>query len=177
MRLSDGEIRAFAAHHFGDLGAEAVEIARAICLAESGGEVGAINDNYPRWQPDANSIYRYDYGLMQINSVHQFDAQRLVSDGDYNFGCARVIYNMQGWNAWTTYKWGAYLAFYQEPVALPPEPPPPPPPAPVVLSAEARTVFSYVAGWANYAINDGPWEQCLAEMRAWTDEAERLARL
>jgi murein DD-endopeptidase MepM/ murein hydrolase activator NlpD len=57
------------------------------------------------------------------------------------------------------------------------EPAPLPPPSnPQPLSEEAKLAFSYVGGWANYAQQDGPWVQCLDEMRAWTNEAERLAR-
>lgn len=132
-KLSDGELYALAAHHFGDLGGEHVAIAVAVCKAESGGVVEAVNDNYPRWQPDPNSIYRWDYGLMQVNSVHGYDADRLISDGDYNFWCARQIWNLQGWNAWTTYRWGHYLAYYQEPAAPAPEPAPEPTPPPQQL--------------------------------------------
>ncbi len=67
--LSRGAIERIARRHFGDLGEEAVATAVAIALAESGGDPSAVNDNYPRWQA-ADSPYRWDRGLMQINSIH-----------------------------------------------------------------------------------------------------------
>lgn len=63
-----------------------------------------------------------------------------------------------------------------EPIEGAPQPEPTPPPGPQPLSEEAKLAFSYAEGWASYARNGGPWEQCLNEIRAWTNEAERLAR-
>jgi len=114
--LLRAEIAALANTHFGDLGKQHVAIAVAVALAESAGQVDAINDNYPRWQTE-DSVYRWDYGLMQINSVHGYDQNRLITDADYNMRCARQIWNGQGWDAWTTFKWGLYLNHYEAPAA------------------------------------------------------------
>ncbi|MCZ2108545.1 MAG: hypothetical protein LC118_03075 [Dehalococcoidia bacterium] len=119
------EIEKIARRHFGDLGETYVAVATAIALAESGGETDVTNDNYPRWQA-ADSPARYDYGLMQINSMHGYNPLALMSP-DVNMAAARAIYNMQGWNAWTTWRWGMAQPFLQQ--TTPPEEPAP---APVV---------------------------------------------
>lgn len=119
--LSDSDLFVYANAHFGDLGPVDVAIAVAICKAESAGELWALNDNYPRWQSEY-SPYRWDYGLMQINSIHNYDSYRLLTDANYNFACARIIWDSQGWNAWTSFRWGTYLQFYVEPVIVPPQP-------------------------------------------------------
>lgn len=109
--LSRGAIERIARRHFGDLGEEAVATAVAIALAESGGDPSAVNDNYPRWQA-ADSPYRWDRGLMQINSIHGYAAEALANP-DVNMAAARRIYDVQGWNAWTSFRWGTYRAHYQ----------------------------------------------------------------
>jgi hypothetical protein len=111
MPLSRAEIEEFARKYFGDLGDDAIATATAIAFAESGGDPAVVGDNYPKWQT-ADSPYRYDYGLMQINSVHGYDPARLA-DPDFNMSVARKIYDLQGWNAWTTYKFGTYQQHYQ----------------------------------------------------------------
>lgn len=84
----------------------------AIVMAESGGVLDAVNDNYPRWQ-SLNSPYRWDYGLAQINSVHGYDKDRLLKEPFYNLTAAREIFSRQGWNAWTTYRWGLYEKYLE----------------------------------------------------------------
>lgn len=101
-RLSDLEIYKLTLKWFGDISEDAPVIAGAIALAESGGEVSAVGDNYPRWQT-ASSPYRWDQGLMQINSVHGYDGVKLINDADYNVECGRLIYDRQGFGAWSTY--------------------------------------------------------------------------
>ena len=89
-----------------------------------------MGDNFPRWQTE-DSPYRFDRGLMQINSVHGYDAAALA-DPDTNMAAARHIYDQQGWNAWTSYRWGTYRDHYQPLTPEPPveaSPPPEPPPA------------------------------------------------
>ena len=110
--LSREEVERIARKHFGDLGNIAVSTAVAVAFAESGGYTDAVNDNYPTYQASPTSLYRYDFGLMQINSVHQYDMQRLINDPDYNMECARKIFDKQGWDAWATYQVGAYLTHY-----------------------------------------------------------------
>lgn len=78
-------------------------IAAAVAMAESSGNVGATNKN------TNGSI---DRGLWQINSVHsQFDAQRLLTDPNYNAAAAVAVWKSSGWGAWTTYTSGAYRKF------------------------------------------------------------------
>lgn len=102
MALTREQIAELASRHFGDLGPLAVEIAVAIALAESGGDETAIGDNFSSGHQPEGSPYRYDLGLMQINSVHQFGFTELLNP-DFNMACARRIYDQQGWGAWATY--------------------------------------------------------------------------
>lgn len=59
-----------------------------------------------------NSNGSTDYGLMQINSIHGYDAKRLTSDPLYNADAAHRIYQDAGntWGPWSTYHNGSYLA-------------------------------------------------------------------
>lgn len=111
MQLTRLEVERIARRHFGDMGEPAVAIATAIAFAESGGDPAAVGDNYPRWQSE-DSPFRYDRGLMQINSIHGYDPGSL-HDPDFNMAAARRIYDLQGWNAWTSYRWGTYLEHYR----------------------------------------------------------------
>lgn len=125
MRLTIEQVRACAAGAFAKHGDDVIDTMTAICMAESGGDTEAINDNYPRFQPNPSSAYRYDYGLAQINSVHGYDSLRLLADPDYNLECALAIYEQQGFGAWSTYNAGAHLAFLPvpHPAAAAPEEP------------------------------------------------------
>lgn len=116
MLLSRKQIERFAWKHFGDLGEAHVAVATAIALAESGGESEAVGDNYPRWHT-ADSPARWDRGLMQINSIHGYDPDSLL-DPDFNMAVARSIYELQGWGAWTTWRWGLAQPFIQQPEPL-----------------------------------------------------------
>lgn len=78
----------------------------AIARAESGFRVEAVNN--------ANSNGSSDYGLFQINSVHQYDSRRLTSDAAYNTQCAKSIYDSQGLRAWSVYNNGAYQQYVNE---------------------------------------------------------------
>jgi hypothetical protein len=76
-------------------------IAVAVALAESGGDPTAQHRN-------ANGST--DYGLWQVNSVHGFPVPELltvVGNGRH----AHEVWQRQGWNAWTTYKTGAYTIY------------------------------------------------------------------
>lgn len=59
-----------------------------------------------------NSNGSTDYGLMQINSIHGYDSNRLVTDPLYNADCAYRIYRDAGgtWGPWSTYHNGSYVA-------------------------------------------------------------------
>lgn len=72
----------------------------AICLAESGGQVGIINKSD-----------KTDYGLWQINiKAHpQYTPARLLSDPAYNASAAyQISSGGKNWNPWTTFTNGAY---------------------------------------------------------------------
>lgn len=68
-----------------------ITTAEAICQAESGGDPDAISSTN-------------DYGLMQLHNLPIFDPAQ-------NIAAAYQKYQLQGWNAWTTYNTGRYLAF------------------------------------------------------------------
>lgn len=76
--------------------------AAAVAMAESGGRMNAT---------DHDSNGSTDYGLWQINSVHGYNSQRLLSDADYNAQAAVAVWKSSGWGAWTTYTSGAYRQF------------------------------------------------------------------
>lgn len=76
------------------------EIAAAIGLAESDGQVDATH---------TNSDGSIDRGWLQVNSIHtQFDPKKLLSDPVYTAKAGHDIYLTQGWAAWSTWKSGAY---------------------------------------------------------------------
>lgn len=106
------EIEKVARRHFGDLGEQHVAVATAIALAESGGDTDALNDNWPRWQT-ADSPARWDKGLMQINSIHGY-GDAVLYNPDGNMSAARAIYDLQGWGAWTTWRWGMAQPLIQD---------------------------------------------------------------
>lgn len=82
-------------------------IMTAIALAESGGRRDAIGGP----NPDGT----YDRGLWQINDVHGFNRNRLISDPLYNAQAAVRIQESQGLEAWTVYRTGAYRTFMGNP--------------------------------------------------------------
>lgn len=78
----------------------------AIARAESGFRTDAVSP------PNTNGTV--DRGLFQINSVHKYDPNKLVSDATYNTQCAKRIYDSQGLRAWTTYTTGKWKQFENE---------------------------------------------------------------
>lgn len=78
----------------------------AIARAESGFRTDAVSP------PNTNGTV--DRDLWQINSVHKYDANKLVSDATYNAQCAKRIYDSQGLRAWTTYTTGKWKQFENE---------------------------------------------------------------
>jgi len=72
----------------------------AIALAESNGVIDA--------QSPPNTNGTIDRGLWQINSVHGYDAGKLLSDPLYNARAAVAIERSQGLGSWSTWKSGAY---------------------------------------------------------------------
>lgn len=75
----------------------------AIAKAESGLRIDAVGG------PNSNGTY--DYGLLQINSVHRYDKDRLLTDPIFNAKAGLSIWHGQGLRAWTTYSSGAYRQF------------------------------------------------------------------
>lgn len=78
-------------------------IGTAVALAESGGQVDAKNTK--------NTNGTEDYGVFQINSVHGFDKDRLLSDANYNADAAYKVWKDAGgkWTPWSTFNSGVYL--------------------------------------------------------------------
>jgi hypothetical protein len=77
-----------------------VDMAIAICKAESNGNTNAISSTADR-------------GLMQINYIHADMVGgnlNALYDPVTNIRVAASIYGGRGWNAWSTYLNGAYLA-------------------------------------------------------------------
>jgi lysozyme-like protein len=77
--------------------------ARAVCMAESGGDPNAYG---------VNTNGTSDAGLLQINSIH-ID---LISLDDrfnptLNVAAAYEIYKGSGWRAWSVFNNGRYLKF------------------------------------------------------------------
>jgi hypothetical protein len=60
-----------------------------------------------------------DYGLWQVNSVHGFDPKLLI-DPIQNAILAHQVWSKEGWDAWSTFKSGAYLLFMPRAKALTP---------------------------------------------------------
>ena len=103
-------LETLAAAYFGDLGVNAQQTIVAIAMAESRGDITAVGDNYLSGHQGENSAFRYDYGLLQINSVHEFDSELLVTDPVYNFKCGRIIYDYDGsFDPWVTFQYDKHL--------------------------------------------------------------------
>jgi hypothetical protein len=85
----------------------------AIALAESGGNVKALNDN--------RSTGDLSYGLWQINMIDDLGPERRRSFGiknnealwspSVNAKAARLVHQSQGFGAWSVYKSGAYRQY------------------------------------------------------------------
>jgi cell wall-associated NlpC family hydrolase len=77
----------------------------AIAKGESGFNTAATH---------TNSNGSVDRGLFQINSIHGFDPNKLLSDPTFNTQCAKKIYDGQGLRAWTVYTTGAWKQYEAE---------------------------------------------------------------
>ena len=76
--------------------------ARAVCLAESNGNVNSYN---------VNTNGTVDKGLMQINSCHaDLIGDKDLYDPKVNMDIAYQIYRGSGWRAWSAYNNGSYIA-------------------------------------------------------------------
>jgi hypothetical protein len=87
-----------------------LNIAVAVCLAESGGNPNAKH---------TNTNGSVDIGLWQVNSIHGFDPNAMLHTLD-NGKAAHQIWVASGWKAWTTFNTGAYLMFMPEAKAAKP---------------------------------------------------------
>jgi len=80
----------------------------AIAQAESGGKQFAVNVNHN---------FSQDGGFLQINSIHRNKGESVedfitrMHDLEQNIALAKIVYDKQGFNAWTQYKNGAYLKY------------------------------------------------------------------
>lgn len=80
----------------------------AIARAESNFQLNAINR--------ANSNSTTDYGLWQINSIHDYDANRLLNDASYNAMAAYEISSAgTNWCPWTTFWNGDFISSLIDP--------------------------------------------------------------
>ena len=82
----------------------------AIALAESGGNPKATHHN---------SNGSTDYGLWQINSVHHYNPQLLLSNPVYNAKAAVSIEKGSGLGAWSSFNNGSYKKFLNVGSGLP----------------------------------------------------------
>ena len=101
--LTPEQIADFAAE--AGFGRDELAVAVAVALAESGGDVDAVNDQ--------NSNGTTDYGLWQINSVHAQAGWFETSEAFeplYNAQAARRIYMNAGssWTPWVAFNSGAH---------------------------------------------------------------------
>lgn len=78
-------------------------LARAICMAESGNNPGAVGDI-------ASGIP--SCGLMQIRTLPGRPSCDQLKDGYFNMQYAYNMYKSQGWRPWSAYTNGAYARYY-----------------------------------------------------------------
>lgn len=113
VKLSRESIDDLVRRHFEGIGGAGQLVMTAIALAESGGVVNVVHDNFESGHQAADSVARYDFGLWQINSQHGFDRTRLLMDPEYNAGAAAEILDRQGLSAWVAWKSDRYLEFME----------------------------------------------------------------
>lgn len=88
-----------------------INIATAVAMAESGGNPDAHNtkppdDSYGLWQINMLG----SLGPTRRNQFHIANNARLF-DPQTNANAAYKVFTSSGWQAWTTYKTGAYKSF------------------------------------------------------------------
>lgn len=82
----------------------------AISLAESDGQLGALNTG--------NSNGTWDAGPWQVNEIHGFDQNRLRTDAQYSAMAAAQVFAKQGLKAWSVFKSGKYKQFMSQSAGL-----------------------------------------------------------
>lgn len=143
--MNISELRTLARTKWGTEGD--VQVAAAIAMAESGGVVDVVGDNYLSGHQPWDSPARYDYGLWQVNSQHGYDRDRLLSDPDYSAQAAYEIQQAQGWTAWATYNGGQYAAFLFDIGPEPAEPLPSPIASPYVGLDGVQAAWKRFGDW------------------------------
>lgn len=85
---------------------QSLEIAVAVALAESGGNVRAVSPPNTAGKAAGSR----DHGLWQINDYYHVFDKVLIYNAEYNAKQAyRISTNGTNWNPWTTFRNGAYL--------------------------------------------------------------------
>lgn len=108
MRWGYSAIVGFA--HQGGFSTSQALIAAAIALAESGGDDHAYNPETQAGTPKGHG----SRGLWQIYGyAHPEYDNDSMYDPTNNARAAHAVFIQQGWNAWSTYKTGAYIKYLQ----------------------------------------------------------------
>ena len=96
---------------------EQAKIMAAIALAESSGKVRALNDDtetgdlsYGLWQINMIDYPTYKLGEERRKQMKLKDNNELY-DPAVNVRAAKMIFDQQGYDAWSVYKSGAYKKF------------------------------------------------------------------
>ena len=96
---------------------EQAKIMAAIALAESSGKTRALNDNtdtgdlsYGLWQINMIDYPTYKLGEERRKQMKLKDNDELY-DPAVNVKAAKMIFDQQGYDAWSVYKSGAYKKF------------------------------------------------------------------
>ena len=79
----------------------------AISQAESSCNQEAVGDTNITFTQDGRT-YGYSIGSLQVRIL---PGREWCETGDY-YECAHTIWQQQGYNAWSVYKNGRYLAFF-----------------------------------------------------------------
>ena len=111
VQLSLEMVEIMVAIIWNDATPEEIQTLSAIAMAESAGVVNAIGDNFASGHQSEDSPYRWDDGLLQINSIHEQPREKLQSSPMFNIAAAIQIHATQGFGAWVAFKRGRHLQF------------------------------------------------------------------
>lgn len=114
VKLDRQEIELLIARVWDTATPQQIQTMTAIALAESGGMSNVYGDNVKSGHQAEGSIYQWDDGLLQVNSVHRYDRDKLKSNPAYNVAAAVAIFEKQGFDAWATYKQGLHTPHMKE---------------------------------------------------------------
>lgn len=114
VSLSQESLELLVASIWVDSTPEEIQTIVAIGMAESGGRINVVNDNVASGHQEPGSIYQWDDGWPQINSVHGFDRDKLTSNPEYAAIAALSVFEKQGFGAWVGYKTSRYLQYMGE---------------------------------------------------------------